>query len=186
LDALRREEYYSYENWLALDDDIRTELLDGMLHLMAPPSTRHQIILGRLYGQLINFLRGKKCQVIPAPFGVRLFNDEDTAFQPDITVVCDPSKLNEKGCEGAPDFVIEILSPSTARYDKLAKFNEYLRAGVLEYWIVDPDDNTIAAYRLKNGEYIAKMYSDSDICKPQTLPGCEIDLAYVFEDHEIR
>ena len=98
--------------------------------------------------------------------------------EPDITVVCDPAKLDDRGCKGAPDMVIEIESPSTARYDRILKFNKYREAGVREYWIVDPEERAVFAYTLKNGEYTAAVYEDT--APAAVLPGCEIDLGAVF------
>ena len=122
-------------------------------------STQHQAIAGELTTQLTIFLRDKPCRVYPA-LDVRLHKDEDTAFEPDVIVVCDPSKLTKKCCEGAPDLIIEILLTSTASYDKFTKFYEYLRAGVMEYWIADPDDKIITAYRLIDKKYAADVYTD--------------------------
>ena len=182
MEALKLKHYYTYEEWYDLDDNTRSELLNGVLYMMAPPSRRHQAILVELCRQFANFLRGKPCNVYPAPFSVRLDKGKDTVFQPDIVVVCDSSKLTDKDCEGAPELVIEILSPSTSQYDRFTKFNEYLRAGVQEYWIVDPRDNTATAHRLKNGAYVTETYSDESVAKPHVLPGCDIDLSLVFHE----
>ena len=175
------DDYYTYEEWAELDDGNRYELLGGEIIMMAPPSTRHQKISGEIFKQIAVYLDDKPCDVYSAPFGVRLHKKKDTAFQPDITVVCDPSKITEKGCVGAPDLIVEILSSSTARHDKITKFREYLRAGVKEYWIVNPEEKLVTAYRLKDGEYVADVYGD-DSAPAQVLPGCEIDLAKVFRE----
>jgi len=182
MDILRQEKYYTYEDWLNLDDGHRYELLDGELYMMAEPSRRHQEIQMEMSRQIANYLVGKPCRVYPAPFGVRLFKGRHTAFEPDITVVCDRSKLTDQGCEGAPDLVVEILSPSTARFDKFTKFNEYLRAGVREYWIVDPDTKTVNVFGLKEGEYMAKAYGEADTIQVHVLDGCVIDLPLVFAE----
>jgi Uma2 family endonuclease len=178
-DALKKE-YYCYEDWLALDDDVRAELVDGEVYLMAPPAQRHQEILMELSRQLANFLHGKPCKVFPAPFGVRLAKTEDTVFEPDIVVVCDKTKLNGKICDGVPDLVVEIISPSSSRYDRLFKFNRYLRAGVREYWIVDDITETLQVNSLENGKYTAAMYGKGDTVPVGVLPGCDIDLSEVF------
>ena len=180
MEALRQEEYYTYEEWLELDDDVYAELLDGSLYMMASPSRRHQGMITEFTRQFANFLYGKPCKIYPSPFGVRLA--EDTVFLPDITVVCDPSKLNDRGCEGAPDLVVEILSPSTSRYDMCTKFREYLRAGVKEYWIVDPQTDILTVHILKDGSYVTDVYSNTDAAPVKVLPGFEVDLAAVFAE----
>lgn len=182
MEALKLERTYTYEEWLAMDDDVRSELLHGVIYMMASPSYSHQKVSMELSRQLSNFLVGKVCEVFSAPFDVRLYKKGDTVLQPDIVVVCDKSKLNSKGCEGAPDLVIEILSPTTASYDQVTKFNEYLKAGVLEYWIVDPDAKVLIVYRLKNDSYIANTYGEADTAPVGVLPGCTIDLALIFQE----
>ena len=158
--------------------------------MMAPPSTEHQRIAGELYRQIANFLVGKKCQAFPAPFGVRLFSrqedapdDETGLLEPDITVVCDRDKLDKYGCKGAPDFIIEILSPSTQRRDRLEKYNLYQMAGVREYWIVDPERKMVLAVVLEGGKYpLPQVYTAADKAPVTVLDGCVIDLAPVFEE----
>ena len=125
---------------------------------MAPPSRTHQEISGALFAQLYNFLDGKKCRVYAAPFAVRLFErdgeapeDVDTMVEPDLSVVCDSNKLDKHGCKGAPDLVIEILSPSTRRHDRLIKIGLYQRAGVREYWIVDPENKAVQVFLQDGG-----------------------------------
>ena len=137
---------YNFADSLTWSDSERIELIDGEAYMMATPSAVHQEILMELARQLANFLEGKSCKVYPAPFGVRLFEGEnhkpedvDTVVEPDISVVCDKNKIDQRGCKGAPDFVIEIISPSTRRHDRFVKLNLYQRAGVREYWIVDPE-----------------------------------------------
>ncbi len=146
---IREGKNYTYADYCAWSDDERWELIDGVAYAMSPgPTTLHQSILGELFAQIHNFLIGHSCKVIPAPFDVRLNADKDdnTVVQPDISVVCDRSKLNEKGCKGAPDLVIEILSPASSSRDKVLKFNKYLEAGVREYWLVDPSDKTVMVF----------------------------------------
>jgi Uma2 family endonuclease len=182
MEALNQEQYCTYEEWLAADDNIRSELLNGVISMMAPPSRRHQEVLGELFRQIANYLEGKPCKAYPAPFGVRLDAEKDTVFLPDIAVICDLAKLDGQGCTGSPDFIAEILSPSTSRYDRFTKFNEYLRAGVREYWILDPDDKTLTAHRLNDGTYVTAVYDDADWVAVQELPGCEINLSLVFQE----
>jgi Uma2 family endonuclease len=181
MEALKRK-YYTYEEWMSLDDNVLSELIDGQIVMMAPPSMRHQKISGELHGLLWMFLKGKPCKVFHAPFGVRLAADEDTVVLPDITVVCDPSKLTKEGCVGAPDMVVEVLSPSTSRHDKSWKFDKYLQAGVREYWIVDPQDETVAVHVLENGKYMTRSYIETDTVSVSVLKGCVINLTDVFAE----
>jgi len=176
---LSNEKYYTVEDWLSWDESIRSELYEGKLIMLAQPVARHQKVLGELFGQLWQFLKSKPCDVYIAPFGVRLFENENTAFEPDIVVICDKTKL-DKIYTGAPDLVIEILSPSTARMDKLLKYKKYQKAGVKEYWIVDATENHVQASVLKDGSYITTMYDAEDIATVTVLKGCEINLAEVF------
>ena len=186
--ALAKEERYTYADYLGWDENERIELIYGAPVMMAPPSRRHQEILTELTRQLANFLEGKKCRVYPAPFGVRLFEraddspeDVDTVVEPDIVVVCDHSKLDDQGCKGAPDMVIEILSPSTQRHDRLTKLNLYQRAGVGEYWIVNPEDRTVQVMVLENGLYrVTDVGTAQDVVKVNSLEGCYLELGKVF------
>ncbi len=157
---------------------------------MATPSSRHQELSGELFRQLANFLVGKRCKVYSAPFGVRLFErdgdkpeDVDTIVEPDISVVCDRGKIDKRGCKGAPDLIIEILSPSTRRHDRLVKLNLYQRAGVLEYWMVDPDNQSVQVFTLDGGMLkIREDYGAEDIAKVNVLEGCFIELEKVFSE----
>ena len=139
---LRKEEArYTYADYMAWEDGERWEIIEGVPYLMSPaPTWVHQGISGELFLQIATFLKGKPCKVYAAPFDVRLFpaddDSDDTVVQPDIVVVCDRSKLDRSGCRGAPDMLVEILSPSTARHDQLVKLQLYKKAGVREYWIV--------------------------------------------------
>ena len=180
-ETARKYTYADYEN---RDDDERYEIIDGVIYMMSPPSRAHQKIIGELYGQLWSFLKGKPCEAFVAPFGVRL-NDaagDHTIVEPDILVVCDQSKLDDRGCKGTPDMVIEILSPSTARKDKVLKFNKYLQAGVREYWIVDPDEKALSAHVLENGKYVTSVYTDEDNVPVHVLDGCRIYMRDVFAE----
>lgn len=152
------KERYTFADALTWPDDERVEIIGGEVFLMAPaPSRGHQEISGALFAQLYNCLEGKRCKVYHPPFDVRLFEREgdkpediDTVVEPDLTVVCDMDKLDDMGCKGAPDMVVEILSPSTRRHDRLVKLGLYQRAGVREYWIVDPE-NKAAQVFLQDG-----------------------------------
>ena len=186
--ALPKEERYTYADYLEWDENERIELIYGAPVMMAPPSRRHQEILTELTRQLANFLEGKKCRVYPAPFGVRLFEQADdrpeavdTVVEPDLSVICDRDKLDDQGCKGAPDLVIEILSPSTQRHDRLTKLNLYQRAGVYEYWIVDPESRIVQVMLLEDGLYrVADVCTAQDVIKVNTLEGCYLELEKVF------
>lgn len=185
---LPQEKYYTLADVLAWDDRERWELISGIPVMMAPPVRIHQKIVSELNRQLGNYLKGKKCEVYPAPFAVRLFEqdgdspeDVGTMVEPDISVICDPSKLDDIGCKGAPDFIIEVLSPSTQRHDRVSKFNLYLSAGVREYWIVDPVRKDAQSFVLEDGRYAAKEFGTSaDQMKVSVLEDCILDLAQVF------
>ena len=188
LPAKKEKELYTFADCLTWDESERIELINGEAFMMAPPLTAHQRILMALALQIGNYLRGKTCEVFPAPFGVRPFErdgdrpeDVDTMLEPDITVVCDPAKLDKYGCKGAPDMVIEILSPSTRRHDRLTKFNLYQQAGVREYWIVDPNNQDVQSFVLEDGRYLAKEFGTAkDMMKVNILEDCVIDLSEVF------
>lgn len=187
---LPQENRYTMAEALTWDEQDRIELIDGYPVMMAPPSRVHQKISGELFGQLRDYLKGKKCEIYHAPFAVRLFErdgerpeDVDTLVEPDISVVCDPSKLDDIGCKGAPDLVMEILSPSTTRHDKFTKFNLYQRAGVREYWIVDPADKSVQVFVLEDGRYTAKDFGASgDRLRVNILEDCVVDLSQVFPE----
>ena len=178
---------YTYADYCEWDDSERWELIDGIPYAMASPSAIHQRILLELSRQLADFMDDKPCEVFIAPFDVCLNaagDDDDDVFQPDIMVVCDDAKITEKNINGAPDMVIEILSPSSAKHDKFLKFNKYQRAGVREYWIVDTDTKTIQAHILENGRYFTMSYGEAGTIPVHTLDGCIISLPDVFKNIE--
>lgn len=188
---LPQEARYTLADALTWEEQDRIELIDGYPVMMSPPPVRvHQKALMELSAQLHAYLKGKKCEVYPAPFAVRLFEqdgdspeDVDTMVEPDITVVCDPSKLDDIGCKGAPDLVMEILSPSTQRHDRLTKFNLYQRAGVREYWIIDTNSKSVQVFVLEDGRYTAKDFGTAgDKLKVNVLEDCTIDLSRVFPE----
>lgn len=188
--ALPQECRYTYEDLLEWEDGIRYELYDGVPVAMSSPSDVHQEISVALSAQLYNYLRGKKCRVYYAPFDVRLFErtgdrpeNVDTVVQPDLMVVCDRNKVDRHGVRGAPDLVIEILSDSTRRLDRLTKLKLYQEAGVREYWIVDPVSRTVAVYILEEGAYHgAETYSADAVVPVGVLEDCQIDLSAVFPE----
>ena len=180
--ALRQEKHYTYADYLTWPDDARYELIDGEAFLMAPaPLIEHQEVAGEVFRQLANQLDGKACRPYIAPVDVRLpRNDEadaaiDTVVQPDVLVVCDPSKIDRRGVRGAPDWLLEVLSPSTAAHDQIAKRRTYERAGVREYWLVHPGDRTLTVYVLDNGQYgRPEIYELKDATPIGVLPGVAI------------
>ena len=178
--ALREDKHYTYADYCTWDDDERLELIGGVAYAMSPaPTSAHQSVSGALFAQLYEFLKGHACKVFYAPFDVRLAYD--TVVQPDIAVICDRSKIDEKGCKGAPDLVIEIVSPSSSKYDKVLKFNKYLEAGVKEYWLADPQDKTVQCFLFQENTKTVP-YGETDKIPVGVLPGCEIDLEQVFID----
>jgi Uma2 family endonuclease len=187
---VQEKDCYTYADFLEWDEDVRCEIMDGEALMLAAPDRVHQDISMALSNYLYNFLKGKTCKVYTAPFAVRLNPEkdlsDDTVLEPDIAVVCDPSKLDKRGCNGPPDLIVEILSPSTARYDRFAKLHKYQEAGVREYWIVDPETKTIQVCILEpdpaggTGRYMLTVYGDTGTVPVTVLPGCEIDLDTVF------
>ena len=181
-----KEEYpkkYTYEEWLELDNNEDTELIDGIVYMRygsgkhSGPSTRHQRISKRIVFTLEIFLQGKTCELF---YDLSVKLNKNTIVRPDISVICDLDKLDDRGYNGAPDLIVEILSPSNMATDVWTKYNKYLLAGVKEYWIVDPIKNLVTVHILQNGEYSATLYSDKDIIQVTVLPGCDIDLSVIF------
>jgi len=175
---------YTYTDYLQWDDGMRRELIDGKIYFMAGPNRRHQKLSGNLYDQFKAFLKGKECEVYYAPLDVRLNADtlDDTVVQPDLIIVCDDSILDDAGIKGAPDMVVEILSPTTADYDRATKFNIYLQAGIKEYWIVDPETQSLAVNILNDGRYITYLYSNNETAPVRILEGCMINLSEIFAE----
>jgi len=173
---------YTYSDYLLWDDDKRRELIDGVPYLMSAPTRKHQKILGNLHIQFASLLKGKPCEVYFAPFDVRLNADtlDNTVVQPDLLVVCDREKLDEAGCIGAPDLVVEVLSPSTSRHDRILKFKTYLKCGIREYWIIDPVNETLEVHVLMGANYITYPYAHTDNAPVHVLNGQSIDLSEVF------
>ena len=173
---------YTVEDYHSWDESFRAELYEGTLIVSESPTRKHQGILIEIAAQLHNFLKGKLCKVYPAPFSVRLSKEEESIFEPDIVVVCDESKLTERGCVGAPDLVIEILSPSTARMDKKLKYQKYQQAGVREYWIIDPELDLLEVNVLRDKKYTTTIYNEEDKVTVTVLEDCVINLADVFSE----
>lgn len=151
MDALRKEEIYTTQDIDLLPEGARAELIDGQIYDMAPPTRTHQRILGLLYRKIADHIDSNKgrCEVNIAPFAVYLNNDDLNYVEPDICVVCDPGKLDDRGCHGAPDWILEVVSPGSRQMDYFKKLFKYRTAGVKEYWIVDPMKNQVVVYDFK-------------------------------------
>ena len=160
---LPREQSHTIKDIYSLPEGQRAELIDGDMYMMAPPSRIHQKLVMQLSRIISNYVadKGGSCEVYPAPFAVFLEADDKTYVEPDISVICDRDKLNDKGCAGAPDWIIEIVSPSTQRMDYLTKLFKYRTAGVREYWIVNPIKGTVQLYSFE-GEEDSTQSSFSD------------------------
>lgn len=148
MDVARKLEGYTVEDIYALPDGARAELIDGQIYYMAPPNTRHQRIVSNLHYQIKDFINRNNggCEVFPAPFAVFLNSDGKNYVEPDISIVCDLRKLDDSGCNGSPDWVVEIVSPSSRAMDYFTKLFKYRTAGVREYWIVDPTKERVTVY----------------------------------------
>ena len=180
---------YTYADYLKWQWEERVELFKGAIMKMAAPNTKHQVISGNLYLHLRTFLSKNPCRVFHAPFDVRLpvhnkkkDSEITTVVQPDLCVVCDESKIDERGCCGAPDIVIEILSPGNSRRELKNKFELYEEAGVSEYWIVAPAEEFITIWYLENGTYTrSKPFASDQIITTSLLPGLEINTTDIFK-----
>lgn len=180
---------YTYADYLRWKFEERIELLRGRIHKMAAPSRRHQGISGNIHRFLSNALWKTTCKVYTAPFDVRLTRTKDnkqvnTVVQPDLCVICDPSKLDDRGCSGAPDLIIEILSPGNSKTEMKDKFELYQEAGVKEYWLVSPIEKTVQVFKLNDeGIYIGLAPKvEDDILGTPIIPNLEIDLMEVFSE----
>ena len=187
---------YSYADYLTWTDDKMREIIDGMVYLFSAPVRKHAAAVRTLLWKACHFIdrRKGKCKIYTAPFDVRLPKNGETdndkiynVVQPDIVVICDPSKLDDGGCIGAPDLIVEVNSPSTSKRDLNLKFNLYEESGVKEYWVVYPADKAASVFILQpNGKYDAgKTYEvlrGTTKVPVKTLKGLVIDLEELFED----
>ena len=167
---------FTASDYWALPEGHHAELIDGELYNMAPPSRIHQKIVMQLSYAISHYIssKGGPCEVYPAPFAVNLNADDTTFVEPDISVICDKDKLSDRGCEGAPDWIIEVVSPSSQKMDYLTKLFKYRTAGVREYWIVNPMSETVQIYSFEGSEdsvqhsfsdkIQAGIYNDLEIC----------------------
>jgi Uma2 family endonuclease len=180
---------YSYADYLSWNIPEMVEVIKGKVFKMsAAPKRIHQKLSGKLFIKIGVFLEGKNCEVYVAPFDVRLGSDYSkneniyTVVEPDICVICDPSKLDEAGCLGAPDLIVEILSPSNCKKELQNKYEVYEESGVKEYWVISPEAETVLVYTLINGKYKAsKLLTRGDEIITPILPGLVIDLEKLFE-----
>ncbi len=183
--------FYTYADYLTWKFKERVELFKGKLMKMTPaPSFSHQDISGELFGNLYNFLKNKPCKVISAPFDVRLKDskkpvtdsDFNTVVQPDLTVICDLEKVDERGCKGSPDLVVEILSPGNSKKEMGIKFDLYEENKIPEYWIVEPANQTILVYYLKGEKYINERPLSVDAkIQSKLFPELDFKLKDIFE-----
>ena len=180
---------YTYADYLTWRFDEFVELIKGkLMRPMAGPNRMHQVYFGNIFGEVRQYLKGQPCQVYAAPFDVRLTTaggngdaQITTVVQPDICVVCDRSKLDDRGCLGAPDWIVEIVSPGNTSRDTKTKFDLYEESGVKEYWIVFPGLKTVAAYLLDNGQYrLQAEYAAPGPVPVATLPGLALEWAEIF------
>jgi Uma2 family endonuclease len=185
---------YTYADYLKWTIEERFELIKGKVFRMSPaPTATHQRVSQNVTARLYNFLQGHKCEVFSAPFDVRLTKrtkrDEEitTVVQPDICVVCDPMKIDERGCFGAPDIVVEILSPGNNKKELRNKYEVYEENGVKEYWIIHPLEKTFMKYVLDEHEKYqpTKLLTMGDIVTTDILPGFQLDLDEVFAERKI-
>jgi Uma2 family endonuclease len=180
----RDTHYHTYADYLTWSRDYGDELINGTAYVREPPSPglSHQKAVGEIYRQVATALKGKRCQVYIAPSDVRLpksteqDDQVDTVVQPDVFIVCDRQKVDERGTRGAPDWVVEVLSPSTARHDQFVKVPAYERAGVREVWLVHPIDRALTIYRLEAGRYGCATCLELKGQTPLTaVPGVTVD-----------
>lgn len=190
LQAEKQAQIYTYKDYAGWPDEERWELIDGVPYNMSPaPSRFHQKISGALFNKIYQYLEGKSCEVYHAPFDVRLPKGKEpeeeivTVVQPDIAVICDQSKLDDKGCKGSPDLVIEIVSPSTVSKDMKEKLAVYERHGVKEYWIIHPIDKLAIVYRLQEDRQYVKpeIYSEDNAVESKVLEDFSVDLRTLFQ-----
>ena len=172
-------EEYTIEDIYNLPDGQRAELIDGQIYYMAPPTRKHQDIAGTLYRKIADYIdtKGGSCKTYISPFAVFLNENDKSYVEPDVSVICDPCKLNDRGCTGAPDWIIEIVSPASRRMDYSIKLFKYRSAGVCEYWIVDPSKDRITVWDLKNDNN--DEYSFSDKVKARIYDDLYIDFSTI-------
>ncbi|MBH8604890.1 Uma2 family endonuclease [Thermoactinomyces sp. CICC 10522] len=185
---------YSYRDYLSWDPDERCELIDGLPYNMTPaPSSKHQEILGNIFVLFYQYLSGKRCKVYLAPFEVRLSEKEEdehtfNVVQPDLSIICDPRKIDERGCKGSPDLIVEVLSPGiAAKRDKTDKFELYQKYKIKEYWIVDPFNENVEVFLLENNRFANRqVYVKGDVFTVSIFSDLLIDLNRIFKDESFE
>lgn len=180
--ALAQANNYTEDDYYNLPKDARAELIDGQFYDMSAPSRKHQEISAELLTAIRQYIKSKggSCKAYAAPFAVKPFeNDATTIVEPDISVICDYDKLTDRGCTGAPDWIIEIISPGNPEHDYIYKLQLYATAGVREYWIVDPQKERIFVYRLEKTEFEVEAYSFHDIVKANIYDDLRIDFSEI-------
>lgn len=176
---LPKEQLYTTDDIYHLPDGKRAELVDGVIYDMAPPNRWHQDISGALYRKIADYIDRNNglCRTYIAPFAVFLPEDDKNYVEPDISVICNPQKLTDQGCVGAPDWIIEVVSPGSRRMDYMIKLFKYRTAGVREYWIVDPEKNRILVYNFESEE--TGDYNFSDVVVSGIYPDLNIDFNFL-------
>lgn len=164
MDALKKEAVYTIEDIYVLPDGERAELIDGRIYYMAPPNTEHQRLLNYISTEINMYIRKNngECEIFPAPFAVFLSKNDKNYVEPDISVICDKDKITDKGCNGAPDWIIEIVSPGSRQMDYYTKLFKYRNVGVREYWIVDPVKEQVIVYKFEK-EVMEEYSFDEEI-----------------------
>ena len=177
MNVRKPEAFYTIEDIYALPDGERAELIDGRIYAMAPPNTVHQRLVHFFDWKIESYIQDSNgnCEIFPAPFAVFLNRDDATYVEPDISVICDPSKLDDKGCHGAPDWIIEIVSPGNPGHDYIRKLNLYANSGVREYWIVDPRTERVIVYHLEQADFQMDTYTFHDKIKTGIYDNLWID-----------
>ncbi len=181
-------DFFTWADYLQWPESKRSEIIEGQIYDMIPaPGTMHQEVLTNLVYHFCDFFKGKPCKVFAAPFDVRLAEKKETGrscsnvVQPDISIICDPEKIDEKGCIGAPDLIVEILSPSTASKDQVRKRRLYERHGVSEYWLIHPTERYAHILALKDGKYqLVRVFDDEDTLESKIFPGLAVKFAEIL------
>lgn len=181
----KKQGMYTVEDYYELSKDERLELIDGVIYDMSSPTSIHQVLVGTIYNKIANYIMGKKGKCVPiiSPMDVQLDCDDRTILQPDVMIVCDRDKIKKGVVYGAPDFVVEVLSPSTLRRDKTLKIDKYIRAGVREYWIVDPKNKKVVVY-IADGEDFYNIYLytfENEVPVHIFNEECKIDFKEIYD-----
>lgn len=173
--------YYTEDDYYNLPEDVRAELIDGQIYYQAAPSRKHQKLVSMLHATIYQYIQSKNgsCEVYPAPFAVKLRKDCKNIVEPDISVICDKNKLTDEGCLGAPDWIIEVISPSTSSHDYIRKLNLYADAKVREYWIVDPEKQQVIVYFLEKDKFKMEAHTFKDTVTVNIYEDFAIDFSSI-------